>query len=103
MLKSYHKFFAACVLLSIQLAGQAPTPQPIILRPARVFDGDNVHENWIVLVRGEKIEGVGAAASVTVPPGTRSIDLPGMTLLPGFIEAHSHVLLHPYSETPWND
>ncbi len=31
------------------------------------------------------------------------IDLPGLTLLPGLIEAHSHVLLHPYSETPWND
>ena len=33
----------------------------------------------------------------------RSIDLPGTTLLPGLIEGHSHVLLHPYNETTWND
>jgi imidazolonepropionase-like amidohydrolase len=31
------------------------------------------------------------------------IELPGLTLMPGLIEAHSHILLHPYSETPWND
>jgi imidazolonepropionase-like amidohydrolase len=56
-----------------------------------------------VLVRGDKIERVGPSASVNVPQGTRTIELPGTTLLPGLIEAHSHVLLHPYSETPWND
>ena len=42
-------------------------------------------------------------ASVTAPPNAETIDLPGTTLLPGLIEAHSHVLLHPYNETPWND
>src|SRR5207247_7417327 len=33
----------------------------------------------------------------------RAMDLPGMTLMPGLIDAHSHVLLHPNSETSWND
>src|SRR5262249_27767711 len=61
------------------------------------------HDSWVVIVRGDRIVGVGPATSVNMPPDARSIDLPDMTLLPGLIEAHSHVLLHPYSETPWND
>src|SRR5262249_13796260 len=60
-----------------------------------------IHDNWVVVVRGDKIDAVGA--NVTIPQGARTIELAGMTLLPGLIEAHSHVLLHPYSETPWND
>src|SRR5207245_11508931 len=55
------------------------------------------------LVRGEKIEALGAANEIKVPSEAKVIDLPGMTLMPGLIEAHSHVLLHPYSETSWND
>jgi imidazolonepropionase-like amidohydrolase len=91
------------LLVAMQMTAQTPPQQATLLRPARVFDGDTIHENWVVLVRGDKIERVGAAATVNVPAGARSIELSGMTLLPGFIEAHSHVLLHPYSETPWND
>ena len=53
-------------------------------------------------VRGDRIEQVGPAASVDVS-GATARDLPGLTLLPGLIEAHSHVLLHPYNETNWND
>jgi imidazolonepropionase-like amidohydrolase len=73
-----------------------------VLRPARVFDGDAMHEGWAVRVRGERIEAVGPAASVA-SPGATSIDMPGTTLLPGLIEGHSHVLLHPYNEAAWND
>jgi imidazolonepropionase-like amidohydrolase len=54
-----------------------------------------------VLVRGERVEAAGPAADVRAPAGARVVELPGLTLLPGLIEAHSHVLLHPYSETPW--
>ena len=76
-----------------------------VLKPARVFDGESAqpHEGWVVIVRGQRIEAAGPAASVTVPPGAETIDLPGMTVLPGLIDAHSHVLLHPYNETSWND
>ena len=73
-----------------------------VLRPARVFDGESMHEGWAVRVRGERIEAAGPAASV-MAPGAATIDLPGTTLLPGLVEAHSHVMLHPYNETPWND
>jgi imidazolonepropionase-like amidohydrolase len=77
-------------------------PAVIILQPARVFDGDTMHEGWVVRVRGERIEAVGPAASVA-SAGARTIDLPGQSLLPGLIEGHSHVFLHAYNETPWTD
>lgn len=79
--------------------------QNVLLRPERVFDatGDATHEGWVVLVRGEKIAAVGPAAKVDVPEGTKTVELPGMTLLPGLIDAHSHIFLHPYDETLWND
>lgn len=83
--------------------GGANTPdQPVLLKPARVFDGDTMREGWAVLVRGSRIEAVGPAANIAAA-GSTTIDLPGTTLLPGLIEAHSHVLLHPYNETSWND
>ena len=89
-------------------AGQSRSSSPAadnaatILRPSRVFDGDAMHEGWGVLVRGERIEAVGVAASLDAQ-GATTVDLPGATLLPGLIDAHSHVLLHPYNETSWND
>jgi imidazolonepropionase-like amidohydrolase len=76
-----------------------------LLKPARIFDGQSaqLHENWVVLVRGEKIEAVGQAGEIKPPGDAKIIELPRLTLMPGLIDAHSHVLLHPYSETSWND
>src|SRR5437660_2600069 len=76
-----------------------------LLKPAHMFDGEwaQLHDGWVVLVRGEKIEAVGPSSEVKAPADAKVIDLPGTTLMPGLIEAHSHVLLHPYSETLWND
>jgi imidazolonepropionase-like amidohydrolase len=88
---------------------QSPaTKQPetvYLLKPAHIFDGDSaqLHDGWVVLVRGEKIEAVGPANEIKAPADAKVIDLPGMTLMPGLIDAHSHILLHPYSETVWND
>jgi imidazolonepropionase-like amidohydrolase len=73
-----------------------------VLKPARVFDGDAMHDGWIVRVKGERIDYAGPAAE-PLPPGAKTIDLPGTTLTPGLVEGHSHVLLHAYSETSWND
>jgi imidazolonepropionase-like amidohydrolase len=92
-----------CLCLIAISRAPAQSPDGYVLRPARVFDGEAVHDNWVVVVNGEKITRVGPAGSLQIPPGARSMDMPGLTVLPGFIEAHSHVLLHPYSETPWND
>lgn len=94
--------FALIVLLATFAFAEAP---PTLLHPQRVFDATSsaTHEGWVVLVSGETIAAVGPASSVTVPKGAVTIELPGMTLLPGLIDAHSHVFLHPYNETVWND
>lgn len=73
----------------------------VLLRPARVFDGTTLHEGWRVLVKGDRI--VAAGADVTAPSGAREIDLANQTLLPGLIEGHSHLFLHPYNERSWDD
>jgi imidazolonepropionase-like amidohydrolase len=72
-----------------------------LLKPTRVFDGQNIHENWEVFVQNNRIQAVGI--KLTVPDNTEIITLPNTTLLPGLIEGHSHLLLHPYNETPWDD
>jgi imidazolonepropionase-like amidohydrolase len=88
---------------------KSPAPKPpenvYLLKPAYIFDGESaeLHDDWLLLVRGEKIEAVGRASEIKAQADAKIIDLPGMTLMPGLIDAHSHVLLHPYSETVWND
>jgi imidazolonepropionase-like amidohydrolase len=87
-------------------AQQAKPPDAVyLLRPGAVFDGEaaELHRGWVVLVRGTKIEAVGSPSEVKAPADAKTVDLPNLTLMPGLIEAHSHMLLHPYSETPWND
>jgi len=83
----------------------APPGHPVLLRPDRVFDaaGEATHAGWVVLVQGDSIAAVGPADAVRAPNGTETIALPGLTLLPGLIDAHSHIFLHPYNETLWND
>jgi imidazolonepropionase-like amidohydrolase len=97
-------FIAALVALLVAplLAQNGPAAPPglTILKPARIFDGDVTHEGWAVRIKGDRIDAVGAAVDA---PGARVIDLPAMTLTPGLIEGHSHVLLHAYTETSWND
>ncbi len=77
--------------------------EPILLKPAQVFDGvtRQPHAGWSVLVDGDRIAAAGP--NVTAPAGARVIDLPGTTLIPGLIEGHSHLFLHPYDETLWDD
>jgi imidazolonepropionase-like amidohydrolase len=72
-----------------------------LLRPARVFDGEMTHENWQVLLKNQRIEAVGE--KLVFPANTEVLDFPNATLLPGLIEGHSHLLLHPYNETTWDD
>ena len=98
-------FFLA-MLLPTQTQRPAPAPETVyLLKPAHVFDGESaqLHDNWAILVRGQKIEAAGPAASIQAPAGAKVVELAGLTLMPGLIEAHSHILLHPYSETIWND
>jgi len=73
-----------------------------LLKPDRVFDGEAMHTGWIVLVHNNKIEAAGNM-NFKLPATTRVIELKGTTLLPGLIEGHSHLFLHPYNEVSWND
>ncbi len=84
-------------------AGAADPVTSYLLHPAAVFDGEQLHQGWAVLVQGDKIAQAGPAAEITAPSDTKTIDLPGATLVPGMIEGHSHLFLHPYNETSWND
>jgi imidazolonepropionase-like amidohydrolase len=95
-------------LLAINtVVAQSPAPSTkaadkvVVLQPARVFDGETLHSGWSVVVRNDRIESAGPA--LTPPAGAETIALPGTTVLPGLIEGHSHLLLHPYNETSWND
>jgi imidazolonepropionase-like amidohydrolase len=95
------------VILFLALAGTlaAQTPEVIVLRPDQVFDGVNPspQSGWVVIVADGRIAAAGPEEQLPRPSEAWVIDLPGLTLLPGLIEGHSHLLLHPYNETSWND
>ncbi|MDT0607139.1 metal-dependent hydrolase family protein [Croceitalea rosinachiae] len=86
-------FFCATITLTAQT----------LLKPDRVFDGIEMHEKWVVFVVGNQIEYSGSGTEFKTPNDAKIISLNGMTLMPGLIEGHSHLLLHPYNETEWND
>ncbi len=89
----------------VRAQGPKAADPAVLIRPAGVFDGteDAARAGWVVLVRGNAIAACGPEAEVKVPDDARTIDLPGMTLLPGLIDGHSHILLHAYDEAPWED
>ena len=105
---------AACALVATLAAVRALPAQPValaapatsvLLRPARVFDGSGSAPiaGAVVLVQNGRITAVGTPAAVKAPADAAIVDLPGTTLMPGMIDLHSHVLLHPYNEATWND
>jgi imidazolonepropionase-like amidohydrolase len=91
------------LLLAALLLTTPALADTYVLRPARVFDGvsPQPHEGWSVLVDGDRIAAAGP--SLGAPVGAKVIDLPGATLMPGMIEGHSHLFLHPYNEALWDD
>lgn len=100
-------FFLLFVFSSLLTQGAFSQPNEIdtytLLKPDRVFDGQEMHAGWWVLVKGNHIEAIGEAAGITFPASSRIIDLKGQTLMPGMIEGHSHLFLHPYKETSWDN
>ena len=99
---------ALCASLLAFAVNAADKPAPTtsyLLKGDRVFDArsEHTHAGWAVLVQGDRIAAVGPADRIRAPSDARVIDLPGTTLMPGMIDAHSHIFLHPYNETLWND
>ena len=88
------------LLVWLALLAAPAVAAPVVLRPAQVFDGSAMHTGWQVIVDGDKI--VAAGPGLAVPDGATVRELPGTTLMPGMIEGHSHLLLHPYNETSWD-
>ncbi len=96
------KLISFFLLLLCTTATKAQNDSFYLLKPDRVFDGERMHTKWVVLVKGNTIEAAGDM-SFKLPANTRIIELKGTTLLPGLIEGHSHLFLHPYNEVSWND
>jgi len=97
------RWLAATVtaLMLVPLSAEAAA---LLLRPAQVWSaGEALHGGWVVLIEGNRISAAGPPAAVSAPAGATVIDLPGATLLPGLMDIHSHLFLHPYNETLWND
>jgi imidazolonepropionase-like amidohydrolase len=95
-------FLFVCVSAAI-LPAQQTTGRALLLEPAQVWTaGEPLHTGWVVLVEGKEIKAVGPRGSVTVPADAEHIALPGMTILPGLMDLHSHLLLHPYNEKLWD-
>jgi len=103
------RWLAPSALLTGSVLAQGAAPadsgRVVVLAPDAVWDGvaDAPQRGWIVVVRGQRIEAVGPESRVSAPAGAERIALAGATLLPGLIEGHSHLFLHPYNETLWDD
>lgn len=102
------KFFIrslSLVLLMISHVGpihaQAGKDTLYVLRPDRLFDGERMREGWQVIVHNKMIEAVGPVSDI--PGNVNLVILKGCTLLPGLIEGHSHLFLHPYNEVSWDE
>ena len=90
------------LLALLPAAALAQATGVLVLKPSRVFDGEMTHENWAVRVRGDRIEAAGPTGTVDAT-NAKVVDLHGATLMPGLVEGHSHILLHPYNEATWDD
>lgn len=83
---------ASSALTVSPLAAQAPAATVTAIRADRLIVGDGTQiVSPVVLVQGERITAVGTATQITIPRGATIIDLRGHTLLPGFIDAHTHL------------
>lgn len=97
MRKFWVVFLLCCAALAPAGAQEKSTGKSYVLKAARMFDGKSnaLTSPGLVVVTGGKIAGVGAGA--TIPAGAEVIDLGDATLLPGFIDAHTHLTM-PYRE-----
>lgn len=69
----------------------------------RLFDGYQLYEDKVILINDGKISAIGNKNDVIIPEGCQIHEYDNSTIMPGMIEGHSHLLLHPYNETSWND
>ena len=100
------RLLVALLAVTALPAFAADTPKgDVLLVPDRVWtaEGDASHSGWAVLVHDGAVAAVGPVAGIQASSSASRVELPGATLVPGLIDLHSHVFLHPYNETLWND
>ncbi len=94
------------IIATLALVGPAAAQAAprVLLQPDAVWTAGQPapRAGWVVLVEGQKIVAVGPRVEVDAG-GAEVMALPGTTLIPGLIEMHSHLLLHPYNEASWDD
>lgn len=93
----------AFLLIVLPVYNLAAQDTYTLLKPDRVFDGREMQSGWWVLVNGKRIAAAGKPSDMKVPASAKIIELKGATLMPGMIEGHSHLFLHPYNETSWDN
>ena len=93
------------ILFTLLFSSPIVAQTHVYLKADRLFDGETLHEKWGVLVKGNTIQAVDNQLVIekNLPLGTQTTDFKNATLLPGLIEGHSHLLLHPYNEVSWDD
>jgi imidazolonepropionase-like amidohydrolase len=100
-------FALAWLLMPATLVAQQPAAPKgtVVLRAARLIDGTGAGpvQNGVVVVTDDRIVAAGAAGSIAIPAGARVIDLGDATLLPGFIDAHVHIIGRPLSDPRSDD
>lgn len=97
------KFKLSFILFFSSFCAFAQTQKTYLLKADRVFDGEQIHQNWVVITKNDVILYVGEDTKMPKVQIDSTLNLKGQTLLPGLIEGHSHLFLHPYNETEWND
>ena len=103
----FHCLRSICLIFShlcFLLASGLNSQEVIVFHAGKLFDGMKMQENWTVVIQGDKIISAGPKTDIKVPEGANVYNFPdSQTIMPGMIEGHSHLLLHPYDETSWND
>lgn len=103
-MRTWAKKFALTTLALLACAAHAADQHPVLLTADRVWTGEGApHAGWAVLVAQGRIQAVGPADKINAPADAERVNLPGRTLIPGLMDLHSHVLLHPYNEVTWDD
>ena len=101
------RLLGLAILVAAPLAAQIPAPAKgtVVLRAARLIDGNGgaVVQNGVVVVTDDRIVAVGAQGSVVIPTAARVINLGDATLMPGFIDAHTHIIGRPLSDPKSDD
>ncbi|ULQ52048.1 amidohydrolase family protein [Flavihumibacter fluvii] len=95
---------AYCLILLLVGARLANAQKTVtyFITADRVFDGENMHTGWAVIVENDKIQAVGPATQLKAPAGAIKVYSPNSTIMPGLIEGHSHIFLYPYNITDWD-